>query len=88
MWKPLTLSVRQTKTDTCAFNVVPDETARDDQDVHCLLLFFNFSLKPLFAPLDMFKFNDGRVHFRNAGIKELNIAPTCFDKMLMLLNCT
>ena len=38
----LTLSACQTKTDTCANSIDPDETARNEpshQDLHCLPLF-------------------------------------------------
>ena len=42
---PLTPSARQTKTDTCANSVDPDETARNEpshQDLHCLPFFVFF----------------------------------------------
>ena len=32
---------------------------------------FDFRLKPLFASVNMSKFKDGRVHFRNFGMKGL-----------------
>ena len=32
---------------------------------------FDFTLKPLFASVDMSKFKDGRMHFRNSGMKRL-----------------
>ena len=35
------------------------------------MLFFDLRLKPRFASVDMSKFKDGRVHFRNAGVNEL-----------------
>ena len=41
----LTISARQIKTNTCANNVDPDETARNDlshQDLHCLQFCFFF----------------------------------------------
>ena len=44
-------------------NVNPDETARSVFD----------RLKPLFASVDMSKFQDGMVHFRNSGMKELKL---------------
>ena len=55
----LTLSAWQTKTDTCANGVDPDETAHNElshQDLHCLLFLFYIRLKPLFASVDMSKF--------------------------------
>ena len=32
---------------------------------------FDFELKPLFARMEMSKSKDGRVHFRNTGVKGL-----------------
>ena len=32
---------------------------------------FHFRLQALFASVDMSKFKDGRVHFRNSGVKGL-----------------
>ena len=32
----------------------------------------DFRLKPLFAVVSTSKFKDGRVHFRDSGMKELN----------------
>ena len=37
---------------------------------------FDFRLKPLFVSVDMSNFKDGRVHFRNSGMKGL-IVNTC-----------
>ena len=37
------------------------------------VLFFNFRLKPLFVSVDMSKFKNGRVHFRNSGMKGLHV---------------
>ena len=50
----LTLSALQTKTDTYANSVDPDEMAHN---------------KTLFAVMNMPKFKDGRIHFRNLGVK-------------------
>ena len=65
--KGLTLSARQTKSDTCANSVDSDEMACND----------------------MSKFKDGRVHYRNAGMKELNShtdGTIIYSLTLVLLN--
>ena len=63
------------RTDTCANSVDPDEMARDEpshQDLYCLPFCFDFRQnKPLFASVDMSKLKEGRVHFRNSGMKRL-----------------
>ena len=70
---------RQTKTDTCANSVDPDETTRNEpshQALHCLpfcfFFFFYFRLNPIFVSVDMSKFKDESVHLRNSGMKWLN----------------
>ena len=68
------LSSQQTTTDTCANSVDPDEIPHKEpshQNLHCLPFHFDFRLKPLFASVDVSKFKDGRVHFRNLGVKGL-----------------
>ena len=41
------------------------------QDLQCLPICFSLRPKPLFASVDMSKFKDERVHFRNSGMREL-----------------
>ena len=50
----------QTKTDTCANSVVPDQTARLIRIYIVCHSVVDFRLKPLFASMDMSKFKDGR----------------------------
>ena len=38
-----------------------------------MALLFDFTLKPLFEAVDMSKFKNGRVHFRNSRMKGLNV---------------
>ena len=66
----LTLSALQTKTDTFANSVDPDEMAHNEpsqQDLHCL----PFWLASPYETVDMSKFKAGRVHLRNLGVKGL-----------------
>ena len=68
----ITLPALQTKIDTCANSVDPDETAHNEpshQDLHCLPLSIGFWLATLFAIMDLSSFNDGNVHFINLGWK-------------------
>ena len=65
---PLTHSALQIKTDTCVNSVYTDKTTH--LDLH--RFHFDFTQKPLFEAVDMSKFKDGRVHFRNSVIKGLN----------------
>ena len=51
--------------------VNPDETACSVFD----------RLKPLFASVDISKFQDGMVHFRNSGMKELEVVEGIFMKL-------
>ena len=75
----LTFSAWQSKTATCANNLDPDETAYNEpssQILHrlpfCLYIYINnFRLKTLFASIDIIKFKDWRVHFRNSGMEGL-----------------
>ena len=58
-----TLSDFQTKPNTCANSVDPDETARNKpshQDLYALFL-----TDIAIAAVDMSEFNDGKVHFVN-----------------------
>ena len=60
----------------CAISVDQDEMAHYEpshQDPHCCHYAFDFTLKPLFEAVDMSKFKDGRVHFRNSGMKGLKL---------------
>ena len=87
-WPWLTLSAQQTKTDTCANSVDPDETARNGpshQDLHYLPFgFFDYTLKPLFEAVDMSKFKDGRVHYRNSGMKGLTLDILSMNELTMI----
>ena len=76
VWTLLIYSALQTKTDICANSIDPDEMA-------CIIMSsfiriymvchstYHFNLKPLFSSVDKSKFKDGRVHFRNSGMKGL-----------------
>ena len=60
-----------------ANSVDPDETAHNEpshQDLHCLPFCFDFWLRPLFRTMVRIRFKDGRVHFRNSGMKGLELA--------------
>ena len=66
------LSARQTKTNTCANSIDPDETARNESILFTILFFIiiYFRLKPLFASVDKSKFKNGRVQkLRDERIK-------------------
>ena len=80
--KMLNLPVQQTKTDAYPNSVDPDEMACNEwshQDLHCLPFFFCVLwLKPLFASVDMSKFKDGRIHFRNWGMTGLSTPISTF----------
>ena len=71
----LTLSALQTNTSTFANSVDPDEMAHYEpshQDLHCLPFCFILWLISLVATMNVSKFKNGRVHFRNLGVKGLN----------------
>ena len=74
--KDLTLSALQTRTNTIANSVGPNETTCNKpshQDLHCDSVFdCRLKLKPLFASLDMSNFKDRRVHFTFSGLKGIN----------------
>ena len=71
----LTLSALQTKRDTCANSVDPDETASDDlshQDLQCLPFWFiDFRLKRLFSSMYLTKLRDVSVHCRYSSVEGL-----------------
>ena len=71
----LTLSLMQTKIDTFANGVDPDETARIMSYLIRIYIVshfvFVFCLALLFVTLDMSKFKAGRGHFRNLEVKGL-----------------
>ena len=67
----LTLSGRLTKKDSCANSVDPGETARLIKIYTVCHSVFDIRLKPLFASVNMSRFKDGRVHFRNLGMQGL-----------------
>ena len=53
----------------------PDEMAHSKQphqELHYLPLCYGFLTKALFATMDVSKLRDGRVHFRNSGMKGLS----------------
>ena len=61
-------------TISYANSVDPDEMAHNEPSdwyLHCLHSVFDARLKTLFASVDMPKFQDGRVHSRNTGMKRL-----------------
>ena len=62
VWLGLNLTALQTKTETCAKSVDPDEMAHSVTD---------FYLKPLTDTTDVSKYRDGIVHVRNFGVKVL-----------------
>ena len=69
-------SAQQTKTDSYANSVDSYKTDRNEpshQDLHYLPFCLKFTMKPLFEAVDMSKFKDGGVHFRNSGMKGLII---------------
>ena len=71
----MSFSALQADADTDANSVDPNETAHVDpshQDLHYLLFFSGYRIKPEFAAMDMSKFKDGRFHFRNLGVKRVN----------------
>ena len=58
------------------YSVDPDETACNElshQDPHYLQFYFNFWMGPLSGTMVLTRFIDGRVYFRNAGMKGLNL---------------
>ena len=70
-------------------NLDPDETARNEsshQDLHCspfccfFFPFFQFRLKLLFSTMDLSKYTDGTVQFRNSGLKGLR--PYQYPRLL------
>ena len=67
----LALSAPQTKTDACANKEDPEEMAHKHRIYTVRHSVFDFRLKLLFAAMDMSKFKDGKVHFRNLGMKGL-----------------
>ena len=74
------LSDWQTKTDTYANSVDPDETAHvASGSIRLAILFFDLRLKPLFSSTDMSIVKDGRVHFRNSGTKGLHTEQRGYD---------
>ena len=71
----LTLSALQTKTDTFANGIDPDEMAHNEpshQDLHFLPFCSWILTGTPFATVDMSKFKAGRGHFRNLRVKELD----------------
>ena len=82
----LTITTWQTKTDTSANRVDPDEMTRNKpsyQDLHCLPYCLDFRRKTLFASMDISKFKDGIVHFRNRGVKGLRKVTSLLLKRRM-----
>ena len=70
----LTLSTRQTQTGTFANSVDPDEMADNKPshlELHCLSFCSYVLTDTLFAIIDLSKYKDVRVHFRNVGMKGL-----------------
>ena len=68
----LTLSSLQINTDILANSADPDEMAcnkTSHQDLHYLPFWYGFLTTPLFATMDVSKFRDGSVHFRNSVVK-------------------
>ena len=78
---PLTLSSLETRTDTAANRVDPDEM------MSCLIriynichLVFNFVGSAIFEMLEMPNFNNGRVNFRSSGVNGLNTNAMFINK--------
>ena len=54
----------------------PDEMAHNEpshQDLHCSAVCLDFRLRPLFGTMVLTRFKDGRVHFRDTGLKVLKV---------------
>ena len=73
----LALSALQTYTDTDANSVDPW-----DGLLSTLFAIIFCLLSTLFAVVDMYEFKDGRVHFRDLGMKELTASRQIPRKML------
>ena len=59
-----------------ANNVDPDEMAHDEashQDLHCLPFCSWLTTNFLLGVMDVSKYRDGRVYFRNSGLKGINL---------------
>ena len=63
------------QTDTYVNSVDFDETAYEPshQNLPCAPFRFNSKLTPLNVSVDVFRFKDGRVHFRNSAMKGFKI---------------
>ena len=73
---PLTLSALKPKTDTFANSVDQDETAQHEPsllDLHCLPFCSWFTTVTRLAAVDVSKYRDGSVYFRNSGLKGLTL---------------
>ena len=84
-----TLSSLQTNTDTFANSEDLDETAHyqlSHLDLHCLPFCYWLLTETLFATMDVSKFWDGRVHFRNGGEKIKACRINTWNKIGLFLN--
>ena len=64
------------KTATFANNVDPDEMAHDEpshQDLHCLPFCSWLTTNFLLGVMDVSEYRDGRIYFRNSGLKGINL---------------
>lgn len=79
----LTLSTLWTSTNTYANSVEPDEAAQNEPlhlALHCLPFYLMiFDYNPQWTTMNVSTSKDGRVHFRNSGVKDLKTGAFHFS---------